>query len=69
MNKTQMSQVLDQAQVVLKERGYTSFERRTERTEFSDYVTFMVAKKDDGSIAEAYPRKTQSGMTYVIYAN
>ena len=67
MNQNQMNQVLDQAEIVLRERGYTQFERRTESTEYdSTPLTYLVAKKDGGK-AEAYPRNTRTGVSYKIY--
>lgn len=66
MNQYQMNQVLDQAEIVLKERGYTQFERRTESTEFSSPLTYLVARNGNRK-AEAYPRQTQSGVSYKLY--
>ncbi len=67
MNKHQMNSVLDKAEIVLRERGFISIERRTERTEFSSDIIYIVAKNEIGQKAEAYPRNTRDGMTYVIH--
>ena len=67
MNQTKTSAALDQAQIVLRQRGYTSFERRTENTEFSGPITYMVATNAAGAKAEAYPRVVRGGMSYKIY--
>ena len=65
MNQNQMNQVLDQAEIVLRERGYTKFERRTEGTEFPP-LTYLVAT-DGNRKAEVYPRNTKTGVSYTIY--
>jgi len=67
MKKWQMEAVLKQAEITLKGRGYENFEQREESTEFSSPLTYLVAKKASGEKAEAYPRQTRSGVTYVIY--
>ena len=66
MNQNQMNQVLDQAEIVLKGRGYTQFERRTEGTEYSSALVYLVAT-DGNRKAEAYPRNTKTGVSYTIY--
>jgi len=67
MNSTKMTAVLDQAEIVLKSQGFVNFERRSEATEFSDKLTYLVATDNNGRKAEAYPRNTRDGMTYKLY--
>lgn len=66
MKQWQMDEVMNKAEIVLKERGYTAIERRSESGEFSP-LTYIVATNESGKKAEAYPRNTRDGMTYVIH--
>jgi hypothetical protein len=66
MKQWQMNQALDQAEIVLKERGYEKVERQTGEVDL-DSLTYLVASAPDGRKAEAYPRNTQSGVSYKIY--
>jgi hypothetical protein len=66
ISRWQQEKVLEAAQTVLKERGYTDFKIDTPKTEYSP-LSILIASAPDGRKAEAYPRNTRTGVTYKIY--
>lgn len=60
------NQVLDQAEIVMNERGYTNVKRyRNHIDENGNRCNYIIAQDGDKFIY-AFPRNTRAGMTYSI---